>query len=326
MRRERLPRSLAITGLGTFVGFQLADRLAETPDGPRIVGLDLRLPRRLEGRIRFHRVDLTSPTADSAVAEILEKEGCDRVLHSAFFTDPYPDLEYAHELEVIGSLHVMNACAAAGVGKLVVMSTAQVYGAWPQNPGFLTEEHPLRPNPEAHALQDRAEAEGLLQLFAERHPDVAVTVLRPCWVVGPTIETGLTRYFDPGTVTILLGYDPLLQFLHEEDLLSAVWKALVLDVRGAVNLAPSGVVPLSTLVCVAGKRPRSVPHPLLYRFGSLAWLSSTGDPPSAFYDFLRFSWTVDTRRARDSLGFEPVYTTKEAWMSFTVSRRLRRYR
>ena len=178
----------------------------------------------------------------------------------------------------------------------------------------------------SEVLTDRAEVEALLQLFAQRHPDIAVTVLRPCWVVGPTIETGLTRYFDPGTVTILLGYDPLLQFLHEEDLLSGAWKALVSDVRGPINLAPSGVVPLSTLLRVAGKRPRSVPHPLLYQFGSLAWLSSTGDPPSAFYDFLRFSWTIDGTHARDSLGFEPLYTTKEAWMSFVVSRRLRRYR
>jgi UDP-glucose 4-epimerase len=323
---EGLPRSLAITGLGTFVGFQVADRLADGSEAPRIVGLDLRLPRRLEGRIRFHRVDLTEPTADTAVAEILEKERCDAILHCAFHTDPHPDVEYAHELEVIGSLHVMNACAAVNVQKLIVMSTAQAYGASPRNPAFLTEEHALNPDPEAHVLQDRAEVESLLQLFADRHPDLAVTVLRPCWVIGPTIETHVTQHFENTNVITLLGYDPLLQLLHEEDLLRAVGKALVLDARGPINLASPTVLPLSTLLRVAGKEPRALPHPLLYWFSSLAWLRSTGDPPRAFYDFLRFGWTVDITRAKEILEFEPVYTTKEAWMSFVVSRRLRRYR
>jgi UDP-glucose 4-epimerase len=323
VRREPPLRSLAITGLGSFVGFHVADRLT---DSSRVVGLDLKVPRRLEGRIRSHRVDLTNPTADSRVAEILEKERCEAVLHAAFFTDPFPDLEYAHELEVIGSLHVMNACAAAGVRKLVVLSTAQVYGARPDNPSFLSESHALRPSEEAHALRDRAEVESLLALFAERHPEVTVVVLRPCWVVGPNIESGVTAHFESPNPTTLLGFDPLMQFLHEEDLLQAVGSALALDVQGPINLAGPGVLPLSTLLRVAGRSPRPLPHPILYRLSHLGWLGRTGDPPAAFYDFLRFPWTVDTARAEELLGFDPVYTTKEAFMSFVVSRRLRRYR
>jgi UDP-glucose 4-epimerase len=300
--------------------------MAEPTQRVRVVGLDLQLPRRLEGRIRFHRVDLTEPTADTAVAEILEKERCDAVLHAAFFTDPHPDLEYAHELEVIGSLHVMNACAAAGVRKLVVMSTAQAYGAHPDNPSFLTEDHPLRPSPEAHALRDRAEAESLLWLFADRHPNIVVTALRPCWVVGPTIEGNVSRYFEPRRVTTLLGFDPLVQVLNEEDLLRAVLQSLVLEARGPFNLAASGVLPISTLLRIAGKTPFPVPHPILYSFSWFTSLQAIGDPPSAFYDFLRFGWTIDTRRAQELLQFQPLYTTKEAWMSMVVHRRLRRYR
>lgn len=326
MQPESPPRSLAITGLGTFVGFHMASRLAESIDGTRVVGLDLRLPRRLEDRIAFHRIDLTSPTADTGVAEILDKERCDAVLHTAFFTDPCPNLEYAHELEVIGSLHVMNACAAVGVRKLVVLSTAQVYGARPDNPSFLTEAHTLRPDPDAHSLVDRAEMEGLVDLFASRHPDTIVTVLRPCWVIGPTIQGGLVRFFESQTVVVPMGFDPLLQLLHEEDLLRAVWRALAIDARGPINLAAPGVVPVSSLLRMAGKTPRSAPHPILFALGHLASLRRSGDPPSAFYDFLRFSWTVDTTRARDVLDLKPFYSTKEAWMSFVVSRRLRRYR
>jgi UDP-glucose 4-epimerase len=304
----------------------MAERLAEAGHGKRVVGLDLNVPRRLEGRIRFQRVDLTEPTADSLVAEILEKERCEAVLHAAFFTDPYPEPEYAHELEVIGSLHMMNAAAAAGVGKLVVMSSAQVYGAYPDNPNFLTEDHPLRAHPEAHAVRDRAEMEGLLALFAARHPNMVVTSLRPCWVIGPDYESAVTRHLERGRVTTLLGYDPLLQLLHEDDLLRAVELTFERDAPGPINLAGEGVLPLSTLLRLAGKRPWPLPHPLLQRLGYLESISRTGDPPEAFYDFLRFLWVVDTSRARDLLDFRPGYTTKEAWMSFVVSRRLRSYR
>ena len=317
---------MAITGLDTFVGSRVAERLLGSQMPPRIVGLDLGVPRRLEGRIRFHRVDLTEPTADTLVAEILEKERCDTVLHAAFFNESYADVEYSHELEVIGSIHIMNAAAAAGVGKLIVMSTAQVYGPHSDNPNFLSEDHRLRPHPEAHAIQDRGEVEGLLRLFAERHPDMVVTSLRPCWVMGPSYRSPATRHFAPPRVTTLLGFDPLVQFLHEEDLLDAIEQALACDARGAFNLAGDGALPVSMLIHLAGKKTLPLPHGFLYRWGYFSMVQRTGDPPAAFYDYLRFPWMVDTERAREQLEFQPEYSTKEAWMSFVVSTRLRRYR
>jgi UDP-glucose 4-epimerase len=323
---ELARRGLAITGLGTFTGARIAERMLDGDAPRRIVALDLRLPRRLEGRVRFHRVDLTEPTADSLVAEILEKEQCDALLHAAFFTDPNPDLELSHELEVVGALHVMNAAAAAGVRKLVVASSAQVYGPHPDNPGFLSESHPLRPHRDAHSLRDRAEMENLLRIFAQRHRELVVTALRPSWIMGPSYESAVTRRFEAGRIVTLLGYDPLLQFLHEDDWLDAVELALERDAPGAWNLAGEGVLPLSTLLRLAGKSSLPLPHPLLYRVTSLESLARTGDLPAAFYDHLRFGWLVDTRRSREELGFEPLYTSQEAWMSFVVARRLRGYR
>lgn len=326
MAIDRLPARIAFTGLDTFEGVHLIERLLAAEDAPEIVGIDVRVPRRLEGRIHFHRVDLTEPTADSQVAEALEKEGCRALVHAAFFSRAQADRAYAHELEVIGSLHVMNAAAAAGVAKLVVAGTAEVYGAHPDNPNYLREDHALRPHPRASAVRDRVEMESLLSLFADRHPGMVVTTLRPCWVMGPNVDSQAVRHFDRGRVTTLLGFDPLLQVLHEDDYLAAFELALRRDVRGPVNLAGPGVLPLSMMLRLAGRSSRAIPHPILYRVGYLPSLWSAGDAPEAFYDYLRFLWVVDTERATRELGHRPEYTTKEAWMSFVLSRRLRGYR
>jgi UDP-glucose 4-epimerase len=319
------PGVVGVTGLHTFVADGLVRRLLARPAGLRIVGLDRRRPMRFPDEARFSRIDLTEPTADGALAEALAAERIEVVVHAAFRTDPTSDLELDHELETIGSLHVMNACAAAKVKRLVVASSTELYGPWPDNPNFLSESHPLRGHPQAHAVRDRVEMETLLADWAARHPDVEVTVLRPCWIFGPTHWSRVTRYFSLPVLAVPLGFDPLMQLVHEDDVLRAFERAVLQPHPGVFNLVGSGVLPLSTLLRLAGKRTWRLPGALLHR---LTWFPSqgqTGDPPEAFYDYLRYLWVADGRRGWDAFG-EPTYSTREAWISFVSSRRMRRYR
>jgi UDP-glucose 4-epimerase len=316
---------IAITGLGSFLSRRLIDRLLSRSPQIRIIGLDQRRPFRLDPRVRFQRVDLTEPTADGRLAEILTRVRAEAFVHAAFRTAPTPDIEMDHELETIGSLHVMNACAAAKVGRLVVASTTMLYGPWPDNPNFLTETHPLRGHPDAHTVQDRVEMEGLLSEWRVRHPDTEVTVLRPCWIMGPSCWDSVVRYFALPVVPMLMGYDPLMQFVHEDDCLHAFEQATLASHPGVFNLVGRGVLPLSTILRLAGKRILSLPSTLLYRMTYYPSQGQTGDPPAGFYDYLRYLWVADGERGWDAFG-EPVYTTKEAWISFVTARRMRRYR
>ncbi len=315
---------VAVTGLGTFLGRRLVERLLSSAR-VRVVGLDHRRPFRVDERVRFHRVDLTEPTADSRLADVLRRERVDAVVHTAFRVEPTPDLEMDHELETIGSLHVMNACSAAKIRRLVVASSTMLYGPRPDNPNFLTESHPLRGHPEAHTVMNRVEVEDLLAEWRNGHPDTEVTVLRPCWVFGPTYWDHVVRYFSLPVVPMVMGYDPLVQLLHEDDLLFAFEQATLAPHPGVFNLVGSGVLPLSTLLRLGGKRVLPLPSPLLYRMAYYPSQGQTGDPPAAFYDYLRYLWVADGRRGWDEFG-EPVYSTKEAWISFVSSRRMRRYR
>jgi len=317
------PHAVGITGLGTFLGMRLAERLAAR--GVRVVGLDVRRPYRIAEKIRFQRIDLTEPTADARLADLLARERIGTVLHAAFRAEPSGSREADHELEAIGSLHVLNACAAAKVRRVVLASSTMVYGPWPDNPNFLTEDHPLRGHPDAHQVADRIEAEDLLAGFARRHPDVETTVLRPCWIMGPTYLDRVVSYFERPVVATLLGYDPLLQFVHEEDCLHAFERALLESHPGVYNVVGRGVWPLSTLLHLAGKRSLALPPSLLYRMGDYPSKAQTGDAPGGFYDYLRYLWVAAGERGWAAFG-EPEYSTKEAWISFVSSRRMRRYR
>ena len=319
------PKCVAITGLDTYFGTRLAERLLERDAPPRLLGLDLHRPLRLAGRIDFARVDLTDPTADVALAELLAHEGVEALVHLAFRTTPTPDVEEDHELETIGSLHVMHAAASAKLRRLVVASSTTLYGPRPDNPNFLTETHPLRGHPAAHCVVNRVEVERLLEGFAARHPDTEVTVLRSCWAVGPGSGDAVSRYFEAPVVPTALGYDPLLQLVHEDDLLDVYEEAVCASHPGVFNVVGRGVLPLSTLLALAGKRRLPLPGRLLHRLPADVAGRPTGDPPEGFYDYLRYLWVADGERGWREFG-EPVYSTREAWMSFVSSRRLRAYR
>lgn len=319
------PSCIAITGLGSYFGRRLALRLLSLPRPPVIVGIDLRRPWRLEGRVRSHRVDLTDPGAGQRVAELLARERVEAVVHAAFRRDPTPDLEYDHELETLGSLHVMNACAAAKVARLVWLSSTMLYGPWPDNPNFLSESHPLRGHPDAHSVRNRVEGETLLARWRARHPEAEVTVLRAGWVMGPTYEDHVVRHFAAPVVPTLLGYDPLVQFVHEDDVAEVLLRAVLGSHPGVYNVVGRGVLPLSTLLSLAGKRSLPLPVPLFYPFHRFTHESASGDPPAGFYDYLRWLFVADGERGWERFG-EPVYSTREAWSSFVSARRMRSFR
>ena len=320
-KRVSVPR-IAITGLGTFLGQRLVERFLDCSEPVEIVGFDVRPPLRLTGRMRFHEIDLTEPGCDVKLADILKSKGVEAFVHLAFRRFPTRDVDYDHDLEMLGSLSVMSACAAAGVKRLVVQSSTMAYGARKDNPNFLNEAHPLRGHPEAHNVQNRVEMESALRDWTTRHPEVDVTVLRHCWVMGPTYFDRAVEFFESESIPTVLGYDPLLQFVHERDLVDVFERASLESHPGTFNVVGKGVLPLSTLLALAGKRGIPVPRPLLYRTTWLASQGGSGDPPGGVFDYLRYLWVADGERAWKEFG-EPIYTSAEAWSAFVGARRLR---
>jgi UDP-glucose 4-epimerase len=221
------------------------------------------------------------------------------------------------EINVIGTMQLLAACQKADtVEHLVVKSSSKVYGSSPRDPAMFSEDMAPRRMPRSGFAKDSVEVEGYVRGFARRRPDVRVTMLRFANLIGPEIDTSLTRYFSLPVIPTVLGFDPRLQFCHEQDALRALHEATLNDVPGTFNIAGDGVLMLSQAVRRLGRPSIAVPPVLMGGIGSLFRQARYADLSSEQTSFLTYGRGLDTTRMRSGLGFEPEYTTPEAFQDF----------
>jgi UDP-glucose 4-epimerase len=316
---------IAVTGTSSFLGARLLRRLAEARDPDAVVAIDIAAPPAALRGVRHALVDLTLPGADQRVLEALQAEDVDTVVHAAFFSEPRRDTDYAHELESIGTLNLVAAAAAAGVTHLVLRSFTAVYGAHGRNPNFLTEESQPRAEQGLHWVRDKLEAERHALAYAKRYPRLLVTLLRFAPLLGPGVHSFYARYFAHRVVSLLLGYDPLVQLLHPDDALRAFDAALAARKAGIFNVVPRDSISLRTAVHLADKLVLSVPHPLAYGAAELAWAAGVGAAPAGFVDYGRYPFVADGAKAKRELGFEARRGSRESLDEYLGYRYPRRY-
>jgi UDP-glucose 4-epimerase len=307
---------IAITGTSSFLGGALLRRLVESQGAENVVSVDIASPPAAMHQVHRRLIDFTEPASDQRLLEAFREEEVDRVVHLAFTTSPRRDSAYAHELESIGTLNILGAAAAAGVGHLVLRSFTAVYGARGQNPNFLSEDHRLHAAPGHAWARDKVEAEGHAASFAKRYPALRVSVLRFAPLFGPGVRNFYTRIFDHRVVPVLMGYDPLVQLLHPEDALDALEAALELSPGGPFNIVPLGSMSLVTALHLAEKIPAPVPHPLAYAGAQLLWASGVGQAPAGFVDYVRYPFLGDGAKAERELGFRARHSSREALFAY----------
>ncbi len=309
-------RSVAITGAFGFLGRLLIARLEANPDVERVLALDLKPPPGTLRKTTFLPLDLTQPRSERAAGEAMTAASCDSLVHLALLYNPVHNAAYAHEVEAIGTLQLLGAAAAAGIRRLVTMSSTALYGARPDNPAFLTEDRPLRPAPQSRFFADKLEVERLIDAFRRERPGAAVVTLRMASLLGPTVKNPITRLFGRTVVPVLLGHDPLMQFLHEDDAVRALERAVLSDGSGIFNIAPPGALPLSSVLDLLGRTALPLPGPVARAGMSALWsLVGVGTPPS-WLDYLRYVWVADGSRATRELGVTYLHTARDAVVAF----------
>src|SRR5262249_23911489 len=309
-------RVVAVSGAFSFMGAELVKRLENDRRYYKVLAIDIRKPSFPLSKTQFHKIDLTLPTADAELATILKREGVETFVHAAFLSSPTHNSTWAHEFESIGTVHVLNACGEIDVRKFILWSSTIVYGPDPLNPNFLTEDHPLKGHRRSRFISDKVEAEKEAQRFAKENPSSIVTVLRTAPTLGPRIHNYVTRFFSRPVCPVLMGYDPLVQFVHEDDAVDAFKLACDEDHAGAFNIVGDGVLPYSTILAMMGKVPIPVPHFMAYPLAQALWATQVFDSPPNFLDFLRYLCVAAGSRAREVMGFRPHHDIKSAILDF----------
>jgi UDP-glucose 4-epimerase len=312
----RQGRVVAITGACTFLGGELLRRLEEDPRYSRVLALDVRRPAQIGGKIEFVQLDLTQPTVDAELATLLQRAKVDVFVHGAFLSHPTHAADWAHELEDVGTMHVLNACAGAEPKRFVLISTTLVYGAHPKNPNFLTEEAELRGHRDSRFVNDKVRVERQVLRFAKEHPNVEVCVLRFAPILGPTASNMFTRFLRRPIAPVMMGHDPLMQFVHEQDAAYALQKAVDSHATGAFNIVGKGVLPYTTVLALLGRVPVPMPQLVARQLTKVLWATQLVGSPPSLLDFLLYLCVADGGKARRDLGFAPQLSIKRTILDF----------
>ncbi len=316
MSSTRPGRVVAVTGVVTYLGLELLRRLEEDPRYSRVLALDIRPPSVAGKKIEFIKLDLTQPTVDGELATILERNKVDTFVHGAFLSHPTHAAEWAHEFEDVGTMHVLNACAGVDLQRFVMISTTLVYGAHPKNPNFLTEEADLRGHRDSRFVNDKVRAERQVQRFASEHPDVEVCILRFAPILGPSVSNMYTRFFRRPVAPVMMGHDPLMQFVHEQDAAYALQKAVDSHAVGAFNIVGKGVLPYTTVLALLGRVPVPMPQLVARQVSKILWATQLVGSPPSFLDFLLYLCVADGSKAKREIGFSPRLSVKRTILDF----------
>ncbi|HUH71661.1 MAG TPA: SDR family oxidoreductase [Mycobacterium sp.] len=319
------PKVVLVTGACRFLGGYLTARLAQNPLIKTVIAVDAIAPSkdmlRRMGRAEFVRADIRNPF----IAKVIRNGDVDTVVHAAAasYVPRSGGSAALKELNVMGAMQLFAACQKApSVRRVVLKSTSEVYGSSPRDPVMFTEDNSSRRPIRGGFAKDSLDIEGYVRGLGRRRPDIAVTILRLANMIGPAMETTLSRYLAGPLVPTMFGRDARLQLLHEQDALGALERAAMAGKAGTFNIGASGIIMLSQAIRRAGRIPLPVPGFGVWALDSLRRANRYHEITRDQFDYLSYGRVMDITRMRSELGYQPKWTTAEAFDDYVRGRGL----
>ena len=213
-------------------------------------------------------------------------------------------------MNVDGTRNVFEAAVKSGARKVIYTSSATVYGAHPDNDLPLTEDSPLRPNPDFSTVEHRAEVEAWLWPWTEQHPDVVVTVLRPAIVAGRGVDNYVTRQLESPRLVTVRGHRPPVQFAHVDDVADALALAVHEDLPGAYNVACEGWLPYEEVVATAGINVVEVPEAVAFELAERLWRAGISHAPPGQVHYVMHPWVLSVDKL-EAAGWAPNHANRD---------------
>ena len=302
-----------ILGVASGQRWLLARRLSRTF---RVVGVDrIAWPER-PAEMTFYPVGLRTREFE----DVVRTERPDAIVHLGFIRDFRGTAEERYDTNVRGTRKLLDHARVHGVRKLVVLSTSYVYGALSDNPSFMDEDQPLSASRNYPEIRDLVELDTLATAFMWQHPEIRTSVLRPVPTLGYYVSNSMATYLRQSWVVVMMGFNPMLQFMHEEDLAEAVAISVEQGLRGVYNVTGPGEVPLHVAIRETTGKPLPLPEivarPILGRLFRRGLLNI----PPGVIDYIKFPCTISGQRFARETGFQPLFSLKESFQSLQARR------
>jgi len=279
----------------------------------RVIGIDRRAFFGRPKDVVHHQIDLRR----KKTRDVFRTGDIRAVVHLGIMHDLRASAKDHHAWNVVAFQKLLDAMIQYEIPKLVLLSSANVYGPSPDNPQFLTEEAPLLGAQHFSAIRDLVEVDMLAQSFFWRHPDTETVILRPCHILGG-VKNAPSNYLRLDRPMTIMGFDPMVQVIHERDVVQAIRLALQPGVRGIFNLKGPGEIPMSRAFKILGKRTQPIPSMIAEGVLDRMWKYRMTSFPTPELDHIRYVCMVDDTRAREVLKFAPRYGVEETVQAVEV--------
>jgi UDP-glucose 4-epimerase len=281
----------------------------------RVVGVDRRPFPDKPKDVEHRQIDVRR----KKLKDVFRSGDVRAVVHLGVMHDPRASAAEHHSWNVAAFVKLLEYVAQFQVPKLVVLSSSNVYGPQPDNPQFMNEDAPLLGGAAFSEIRDLIEVDMLAQSFFWKHPETETVILRPVHILG-SVRNAASNYLRLDPVPTLLGFDPMVQVIHESDVVRAIQLALGRSVRGIFNLAGCDPLPLSRIIKIIGRAHLPVPYSMAKVFLRRMWSLRLSDFPVPELDHIRYVCMVDDARARTELGFTPATSIEATVRSVDADR------
>jgi UDP-glucose 4-epimerase len=299
-RDERLHRGpVIVAGFAGRLGLRLVRALHRERS---VIAMDSRTPPGLPQDVSYFPLD----PLRTAASQVFRQDGVGAIVYLGTRLDRFRSVEDKHSHSVRTLERVFEYAQQFQIPKVVVLSSAMAYGPRPDNPQFLTESAPLLAGTRSDELRTLVELDMCAQNHVWRNSGAEVVILRPTNILG-TVQNAASNYLRLPVVPTLLGYDPMLQAVHQDDVVRALILALAPRVSGVYNIAGPPPQPLSKVIRALRRKTVAVPHPFAKQAMGGLFMARLSRFPSSELDFLRFVCMVDDRAARQKLGYTPRF-------------------
>jgi nucleoside-diphosphate-sugar epimerase len=294
---------VAVTGATRGIGPALTRALAASPQVKKVIAIDDE--RGDSNGVTWRVADVRDPALAGRLS------GVDVVVHADTDLTPDSDARRRRAFNVRGAQTVLTAAAAGRVGRVVLVTSAMVYGARPENPVPLAENAPLAAQADSSVAGDLLEIEQLALRSPRTNPGMAVTVVRPAALVGDGIDTLVTRHFEAPRLLTVKGCAPRWQFCHVDDLVSALEFTVTHGLDGELAVGCDGWLEQDEVEQLSGLK--SIELPARLTFGTAQRLHRMGVTPAPAIDlrYVTYPWVVDCAVLR-AAGWRPQLGNAEA--------------